>query len=112
MHACVRHVRVSFNKHSQSPCPLQSLLQQAAKFCEEGRDVWLSSPSTRSATRRNEMIDAIWTIVADLAENSPYAKCMVAAERSLMSGPDVPSSDRIAGGTLPTMPTHCQQELT
>jgi hypothetical protein len=60
-----------------------SMLWRAATYADQGLVTWKANCNHRKAHKRDEMRDAIWMVVVDLHEHSPFAK----AEVSKHGGP-------------------------
>ena len=61
------------------------LYSAASRQARQGRTVWLEQPRKVKATKRTEMITGIWIVVAELHEQSPFAKCESHGLQSLQS---------------------------
>ena len=61
------------------------LYAAASRQARQGRTVWLEQPRKVNATKRTEMINGIWIVVAELHEHSPFAKCESHGLQSLQS---------------------------
>ena len=57
----------------------------ASRQARQGRTVWLEQPRKVKATKRTDMITGIWIVVAELHEQSPFAKCESHGLQSLQS---------------------------
>ena len=51
------------------------LYDAASCQARQNRTVWLEQPRKVKATKSTEMITGIWTVVEELHEQSPFAKC-------------------------------------
>ena len=68
----------------------QNFFVRARKYANDGLVTWKEHNINKCPARANEMRDAIWMVVADLHEQSPYAKAVQSSQssQSLQSPPD------------------------